>query len=144
MPVIGFTSTRATAVVTRDTRAAAEARRLLETVSGAGTVSTDTAALLLSEVVSNAVRHAEGATIKMVVVGDQARGTVTCAVFDSTADMGRGPRRGDAPLDELETGRGLDILDALADRWGVTMVGAHGKWVWFRVTVHERVPALAA
>ncbi|MFK0292925.1 ATP-binding protein [Streptomyces sp. NPDC090442] len=144
MPVIGFTSTRATAVVPRDTRAAARARRLLETVSGAGAASTDTAALLLSEVVSNAVRHADGATIKMVVAGDQVCGTITGAVFDSNADMGRGPRRGDAPLDELETGRGLDILEALADAWGVTTVGDHGKWVWFRVTVHERVPALAA
>ncbi|MFC5800416.1 hypothetical protein [Streptomyces formicae] len=37
----------------------------------------------------------------------------------------------DGPADELEGGRGLDLLDLMARTWGVTSVGDHGKWVWF-------------
>ncbi|MGM9470247.1 ATP-binding protein [Streptomyces murinus] len=135
-PTAASCTSSATTSLPRRARAAAQARRVLETVSPAGSAASDTAALLLSEVVSNAVRYAQGATIEVAVARDDADGTVTAAVFDSAASMGRGARRGDAPLDELETGRGLDLLDALAADWGVTTVGDLGKWVWFRVTDH--------
>ncbi|MFF4410173.1 ATP-binding protein [Streptomyces sp. NPDC001404] len=144
MCAVDFTSARATAVLPRTTRAAAQARRVLATVCVGDAAAEDTAALLLSEVVSNAVRHADGSTIKVIVSRDDVCGAVTGAVFDSTARMGEGARRGDGPLDELETGRGLDILDVLADMWGVTRVGESGKWVWFRIADRDRVRTATA
>ncbi|MFI9649990.1 ATP-binding protein [Streptomyces sp. NPDC052040] len=127
----------------RHARAAAQARRVLETVAPVDSEMGDTAVLLLSEVISNAVRYAQGARIGVAVAYDEDDGTLTAAVFDEAARMGSGARRGDAPLDKgdapldkLETGRGLDLLDALATKWGVAMVGDRGKWVWFRVAHH--------
>ncbi|MFF4737838.1 ATP-binding protein [Streptomyces sp. NPDC001262] len=144
MCAVDFTSTRATVVLLRNARAAAQARRVLAAVCTGDALSEDAAALLLSEVVSNAVRHAKGSTIKVVVSRDEVCGSVTGAVFDSTAGMGEGQRRGDGPLGELETGRGLDILDALADEWGVTRAGGSGKWVWFRIAGRGRSRTAAA
>ncbi|MDI9888145.1 ATP-binding protein [Streptomyces sp. HNM0645] len=93
----------------------------------------DTAALLLTEVVANAVRHADGAVIEVALARDPALGAITGAVFDGTTDMGSGTRSGGAPSDEMESGRGLDLLEALAASWGVATVGDRGKWVWFRL-----------
>ncbi|MFJ4806898.1 ATP-binding protein [Streptomyces murinus] len=138
MLAIDLTGTRATAVLFRNARAAALARRLIKFVSTGSTAPTDTALLLLSELVSNAARHTNGLTIKVTVTCDEGDGTITGAVFDTSTCMSDGPRCRDDASDELETGRGLDILDALADKWGVTKVSDHGKWVWFRVSAPGR------
>ncbi|MGM9470211.1 ATP-binding protein [Streptomyces murinus] len=138
MLTIDLTSTRATAVLFRNARAAALARRLLEFVAAGSTAPTETALLLLSELVSNAARHTNGLTIKVTVTYDEGDGTISGAVFDTSSRMGDGPRCGDDALDELETGRGLDILDALADKWGVIKVSDYGKWVWFCVSDPDR------
>ncbi|MGY9066989.1 ATP-binding protein [Streptomyces sp. CAS3] len=138
MLAIDLTITRATAVLYRNAQAAALARRLMEFVSEGRTAPTDTALLLLSELVSNAARHASGLTIKVAVSCNGGDGTITGAVFDTSISMSGGPRCKGGALDELESGRGLDILDALADKWGVTKVSDHGKWVWFRVSDPDR------
>ncbi|MFC5804790.1 ATP-binding protein [Streptomyces formicae] len=125
----------ALAVLPRHPRAAAQARRLLREVALVDCAAADTAALLLSEMVSNAVRHAQGAFIEIAVARDATAGTITGAVFDGEPDMGGGARSGgDRPVAEMETGRGLDLLDRLAGSWGVVTVGARGKWVWFGLT----------
>ncbi|MFF4742135.1 MULTISPECIES: ATP-binding protein [unclassified Streptomyces] len=128
-----MTGHSAGATLPRHPRSAARARRVLEEVAPADCAVVDTAALLLSEVVSNAVRHADGAAIEVAVARDPAVGAITGAVFDRAPAMGSGSRSGDAPTDEMETGRGLDLLEALAGSWGVATVGDRGKWVWFQL-----------
>ncbi|MFE6040575.1 hypothetical protein [Streptomyces sp. NPDC056452] len=98
------------------------------------------AALLLSEVVSNAVRHAKGTAIEVAVGFDRSAGMITGAVFDTEPLMGDGARSSVADVGDeeqgtgMETGRGLDLLDTVAGTWGVATVGSHGKWVWFQVS----------
>ncbi|MFB7374059.1 ATP-binding protein [Streptomyces sp. NPDC056222] len=125
------------AVLPRHPRAAADARHVLGRIAPEGHDEVDMAALLLSEVVSNAVRHADGPAIEIAVGYDRGAGVVTGAVFDTNPRMGSGARssRDEADTDEteLETGRGLDLLDAVAGTWGVATVGDRGKWVWFQV-----------
>jgi two-component sensor histidine kinase len=83
-----------------------------------------TAVLLLSEVVTNALRHAPGA---MDVSLTEAHGHLFAKVHDDSPS---------APMsregDEFG-GRGMDILDALAHRWGVHQHFHDGKTVWFEM-----------
>lgn len=126
------------AIISRHPRAATEARYVLKRIAPGDCAGTDMAALLLSEVVSNAVRHAKGTAIEVAVGFDRSAGMITGAVFDTEPLMGDGARSslvgvGDEETD-METGRGLDLLDAVAGTWGVATVGSHGKWVWFQVS----------
>lgn len=127
------------AVLARHPRAAADARCVLGRIAPGDGTGTDMAALLLTEVVSNAVRHSTGPAIEVAVDYDRSAGVITGAVFDADPHMGGGARAGrdetgDEAADvEMETGRGLDLLDAVAGAWGVATVGGRGKWVWFQV-----------
>jgi GAF domain-containing protein/anti-sigma regulatory factor (Ser/Thr protein kinase) len=85
----------------------------------------DTAVLLASELVTNALRHGGGSARVDVTTG---AGTVRVSVGDD--DPSR-PAPVDAADDALG-GRGLAILDALARRWGVDDAPL-GKVVWFEV-----------
>ena len=83
----------------------------------------DTAVLLVSELVTNAVRHAHGPCALVVnVAGDD----VELAVEDGDPQA---PVARDAQGLE-ESGRGLLLVRALADRWGVRAVPG-GKAIWF-------------
>jgi anti-sigma regulatory factor (Ser/Thr protein kinase) len=85
----------------------------------------DVAELLVSELVTNAYRHGrQPAALRMV----RCPGGLLVEVSDSGAGM---PRLAAAAPDS-ESGRGLRLVEALADRWGVrTRPG--GKAVWFRL-----------
>jgi anti-sigma regulatory factor (Ser/Thr protein kinase) len=90
----------------------------------------DDLVLLVSEVVTNSVRHAElepGDTIRLLV-----RATATSVRLD-VVDRGRGFDRPDvAEHDPTQPeGWGLYIVDRLADRWGVAREG--GSRVWFEI-----------
>ena len=88
----------------------------------------DAAILLTSELVTNAVIHA-GTPIVLVVQHIQ-RG-VRIEVNDDAPSLperryaGGGPPRGD--------GRGVWLLDQLADRWGVQRHPHDSKFVWFEL-----------
>lgn len=84
----------------------------------------DNGALLVSELVSNAVRHARRASVR-VIVERTAQWTVRIAV----ADLSR--IRPVLSLPELseEEGRGLLLVTAMATRWGCDERG-WGKIVW--------------
>jgi anti-sigma regulatory factor (Ser/Thr protein kinase) len=89
----------------------------------------DTAVLLVDELVTNAVLHAH-APARLLVAA--ANGTLEICVSDLSAGL---PRRRQVPLpaDGLSTqGRGLELLEALADDWGVVALSV-GKQVWFRL-----------
>lgn len=94
--------------------AAAQARALVSDVllRGGHSELSDTACLLTSELVANAVLHA-GAPVELVVDLDPTR--LAVEVFDpSTAD----PVPSEAgPHDTC--GRGLAMVEELADEWGV-------------------------
>ncbi|MFF4401072.1 ATP-binding protein [Streptomyces sp. NPDC001480] len=85
-----------------------------------------TAELLVSELVANALRHADGPlSLTLEWVSD-----VRCLVSDGSSAP---PRPRDPDLED-ETGRGLALVDTLATRWGWTY-GPVGKSVWFELSV---------
>jgi anti-sigma regulatory factor (Ser/Thr protein kinase) len=84
----------------------------------------DSAVLVMSELVANAVDHACGPVVRLSVARTAER-----RVRVTVADMDRRPpRAGNAdPLDER--GRGLLLVAAVSQRWGVER-SPSGKQVW--------------
>jgi anti-sigma regulatory factor (Ser/Thr protein kinase) len=84
----------------------------------------DVAALLVSEVVTNAVEHVQS-TALLTASYDQGR--VEVRVQDESDAL---PllQRSDP---EAEAGRGLMLLNALADQWGIEPLAGGGKSVYF-------------
>jgi PAS domain S-box-containing protein len=87
------------------------------------TAQADTASLLVSELLTNAVCHAEG-PIRLGV-----RHSVSELVVEITDRSPHLPRQQSGDADD-EHGRGLILVDALAHSWG-TRPGLDGKTVWF-------------
>jgi serine phosphatase RsbU (regulator of sigma subunit)/anti-sigma regulatory factor (Ser/Thr protein kinase) len=86
----------------------------------------DAAELLVSEVVTNAVRYAERPITLRLLRTDVLR----CEVGDDAPLLPR--MRHAAP--EEEGGRGLYLVNRMAQRWGATRLGA-GKVVWFELPI---------
>ena len=85
----------------------------------------EVAVLLTSELTANVVRHARS-SFHVAVIRDPA--ALTIEVRDGSAAR---PRRL-APSLRDEHGRGLQLVQVLADRWGSRPVSG-GKVVWFRL-----------
>lgn len=103
--------------------ARAEVRRQLE---GWGLLDQiDVAELLVSELVTNALVHAES-RLKLTLTA--AHGVLRCEVSDTD---GRPPRVRRA-TEISESGRGMFLVEALAGRWGCHQDGP-GKTVWFEL-----------
>ncbi|MET9788219.1 ATP-binding protein [Streptomyces canus] len=90
----------------------------------------DVAALLVSELVTNALRHATGPIGVRLVRPDAADGVLLVEVSDPLPDP---PRERVAGLED-ESGRGLQLVAHAARRWG-TRPGGTGKTVWFELSV---------
>lgn len=89
----------------------------------------DTAQLLVSEVVTNALRHTEGGIrMRAVLTAEQLQVEIGDAAVNQP-EVGR-----PGPADE--GGRGLQILDALATEWGI---GVRPSWTWARKSVWFRI-----
>ncbi len=86
----------------------------------------DEVTLLVSELASNAVRHA--GTPFTVALGCDGS-IVRVEVTDGSSDL---PVAQVPPADAV-TGRGLLIVDAIAERWGVDVTPT-GKTVWFELS----------
>lgn len=85
--------------------------------------------LLVSELVTNAVLHAcTPAEVEIDCSQDALRVSVSDGV---TAGIDPEVANRKIPIG-APSGRGLHIVDALADRWGVS-VGESGKTVWFEM-----------
>ncbi|MFF8593314.1 ATP-binding protein [Streptomyces sp. NPDC015220] len=114
---------------------AATARRLVQVVVlrhwGLSPKLTEDAVLLVSELVGNAVRHTGARVFGLRM--RRRRGWIRVEVRD--------PSRGLPclmPVQELDvSGRGLFLVDELADRWGVDLL-PRGKTTWFEMRVAER------
>ncbi|WP_262508306.1 ATP-binding protein [Streptomyces spongiicola] len=105
----------------------------------------ETVVLLVSELVTNSVRHTRGPLRLNLRVRD---GRLCCEVEDTNSDGPAGDPAGD-PAGRAaghggdswaEGGRGIGILDALADAWG-SFRTATGKTTWFEVEANA--PAVA-
>ncbi|AVH55477.1 MULTISPECIES: SpoIIE family protein phosphatase [Streptomyces] len=91
------------------------------------TASADSAELMVSELVTNAVRHAHSRQIELRLVrGD----TLLCEVADDDHTLPTLLSAG--PGDEF--GRGLRVVSRLAREWGASRTSA-GKTVWFELTL---------
>lgn len=103
------------------------ARRLvIRVLAGVGTVADD-AALLVSELATNAVIHA-GTPFRVAVRRRDDRLRV------EVADGSRAVARRQRFSTTSGTGRGLALVDDVADRWGVDGRD-DGKTVWFELAV---------
>jgi len=110
---------------------ASAARRIIEAAIGEGDLTPliDEALLLVTELVTNAIVHA-GTEIQLDVETDAH--TLRVEVIDRTPGL-ISPQ---PPSETREGGRGLLLLDALADEWGTRHFG-WGKSVWFVLGGHE-------
>ncbi|MCZ4508138.1 ATP-binding protein [Streptomyces sp. ActVer] len=120
-------------LIPHDPRAAGIVRAALRAILRAtrlGCVA-DTVELLASELVTNAYRHSPSDAYVNVA------GTPECVTV-SVWDHGSGAlaTTSDPPADDAESGRGLSIVEACADEWGVRDY-PHGKAVWFSVAPKE-------
>ncbi|MFF2654111.1 ATP-binding protein [Streptomyces sp. NPDC058045] len=114
---------------------AAVARRLAQIVIlrqwGMGPKIAEDVVLLVSELVGNAVRHTGAREFGLRML--RRRGWLRVEVKD--------PSRGLPclmPVQPLDvSGRGLFLVDRLADRWGVDLLPL-GKTTWFELRLTER------
>ncbi|WP_262705374.1 MULTISPECIES: SpoIIE family protein phosphatase [Streptomyces] len=85
--------------------------------------SVETAELLVSEAVTNAIRHAHTHHVRLRLVRTDA---LLCEVTDDDHEL---PALLSADRDD-ESGRGLRVISKLAREWGTSRTG-RGKTVWF-------------
>ncbi|MEV4335400.1 ATP-binding protein [Streptomyces sp. NPDC049597] len=99
----------------------------------------DNAALIISELVTNAVHHGAGpAWLTLRMVHDEAAG---CVLRIEVGDHGPGwdgglPSRA-TPSDEDCNGRGLCLVEAVSSRWGTYRL-PHGQLVWAELVAREQ------
>jgi anti-sigma regulatory factor (Ser/Thr protein kinase) len=99
-------------------------------------------AIVVTELLTNALRHAlpwpgdpsPPSPIRLGLL--QPGSCVLCAV----ADPGRAVPVPQGPGSLAETGRGLQIIRALSDMWGYTVLGDAGKVVWAAFTLRPMPP----
>jgi anti-sigma regulatory factor (Ser/Thr protein kinase) len=111
-------------------QSSALARRFVRAVLHAWRFSDDgayTAQLVVTELASNAVRHAAGRDsleLTLVLDGD----TVTVGLCDGSAI----PPVVAALTDDAESGRGMSIVNRVAEEWG-HVARPEGKQIWARL-----------
>ncbi|GII88550.1 hypothetical protein Ssi03_65400 [Sphaerisporangium siamense] len=103
-------------------------RRLRRRLASWGVGDADVAELLVSEVVTNAMRHSWGAVMTLSLEHD----TIRCEVQDTNPTL---PRVCEAH-DGDEGGRGMYLMEALSTAWGSYRMST-GKVVWFELPAAE-------
>ncbi|MGC0401712.1 anti-sigma regulatory factor (Ser/Thr protein kinase) [Streptomyces sp. SAI-126] len=103
--------------------------RLILTMHGLITL-VDTAELLATELISNAVLHTKGPAV--LRVGWSPPGTLRLGAWDTDPEPPQPPGALDH-LTDVENGRGIALVRACADLWGwqpLSRNGNRGKYVW--------------
>jgi anti-sigma regulatory factor (Ser/Thr protein kinase) len=95
--------------------------------NGVSPATADDAVLITSELIGNAYLHARSPTRLRLSCQGQVLRVEVADSSDSQPVLGRG-----APADHA--GRGVLIMDALAQRWGVRPQ-VRGKVVWFELAM---------
>ena len=93
----------------------------------------DDLSLLVTELVANAIRHA-GSDIRLEL--SMSPGVVHVEVFDGSPELPFLRQ----PTPTSASGRGLQLVDAVASRWG-SRRKLDGKVVWFELTDRPTDPA---
>jgi anti-sigma regulatory factor (Ser/Thr protein kinase) len=108
-----------------------EARRFVARAIGDGHAQADTALLLTSELVTNAVRHSRsglpGGTVELIVAAKAA--SLLISVIDNGSDVTL-PQTGNIPGGE--NGNGLLLVESLSLDWGFASQAGRTA-VWFRL-----------
>lgn len=103
----------------------------------------ETAELLVSELITNAIKHAGGLMDPPdELIGDIPPVILSVSRFDALLiqvwDVSSEPViRRMAAEDDID-GRGLDLVDALAKEWGCDVLETGGKVVWFAIDLDVR------
>jgi anti-sigma regulatory factor (Ser/Thr protein kinase) len=119
-------------VLPREASSAREARAAIESLL----VNLDTAAddveaavQVVSELVSNVVRHAHSADVIEIAL-DADDGVIRLEVVDNDPRPPLGPVGRDGAGSSEEGGRGLFLVEMLASEWGWDPIRGNGKRVW--------------
>ncbi|WP_369131690.1 ATP-binding protein [Modestobacter sp. I12A-02662] len=98
--------------------------------------TSETVALLVSELATNAVRYAGGQfAVAVEYTAEDGR------VWIGVTDAGPGLPVLRRPAVTAERGRGLQLVGSLADRWGVRRRrGTDEKTVWFELSARPAAP----
>jgi len=106
----------------------------------------ETAELLVSELITNAVKHAGGimeppddfckpaGDIPPVILSVSRFDALLVQVWDASSEP---VVRREAADDDVD-GRGLDLVDALSKEWGWDVLETGGKIVWFAIDLDVR------
>ncbi|MEU6664246.1 ATP-binding protein [Streptomyces sp. NPDC046821] len=119
----------------REPETVAEARRLVRVSLATWGLddATEAAELVMSELVTNAVRHARLGAVRLII-DRPAEDRVYLAVVDRSP--GVLPHLKVAGIEDV-TGRGLLMVDVLTEQWGYDLLGVGprhwGKRVWARL-----------
>lgn len=117
-----------------DASAPARARRIIEaSCAGIGQATLDDVELLTTELVTNSLRHdcsAPDAKVELII--DRHGEELKVAVRDSGSDTRPAVEH---PSNSTERGRGLMLVDAVADRWGTE--SGDGLLTWFSVNLGD-------
>jgi anti-sigma regulatory factor (Ser/Thr protein kinase) len=113
--------------------AAREARRAVARRRFVGAAQEATLLLLVSELVSNSVRHAGLRRDERIRLRARREERVAYVEVCDAGRSGRIPAKREDGLDALEPGGlGLVLVDEMADRWGVACSGDE-TCVWFEL-----------
>ncbi|WP_329456944.1 ATP-binding SpoIIE family protein phosphatase [Streptomyces sp. NBC_01497] len=96
----------------------------------------DSAVLMVSEMVTNVLVHTDGdALVSAQTAGESGGRTLRVEVADTSDELPHRRRPGEM----ASSGRGLVLMEVLADEWGVDPRG-DGKMIWFEL--REQTPAM--
>ena len=104
-----------------------------ESIADAPIDTRESVALMVSELATNALLHAASG---FEVSVDRTDYSVVVSVSDRGEE---GMPRLQAPGSNEPHGRGLRVVDALSEEWGVSTAGGEGKSVWFRIRLQPPI-----
>ncbi|MFF4860966.1 ATP-binding protein [Streptomyces sp. NPDC001231] len=103
-----------------------------------GSPASDTVTLVVAELAANAVLHGRvpGSDFELRLTYDRTAGLVRVEVSDTHPGHPELPESAAQASVDADGGRGLFLVEAVADRWGVDGRTGPGKTVWAECAVH--------